>query len=113
MKKILFAFISLLLIAPPMFAAAPTCMYQDVLSGPATGGEGGNGIYLTIFGKNFESTRGTSTVTVNGKPVAQYLVWGSSNDVTGDHDQISVQIASGTTGTGPVVVTTPEVRAAT
>ncbi|MGP8270781.1 MAG: Ig-like domain repeat protein [Terracidiphilus sp.] len=107
MKKILFAFISLLLIAPPMFAAAPTCMYQDVLSGPATGGEGGNGIYLTIFGKNFESTRGTSTVTVNGKPVAQYLVWGSSNDVTGDHDQISVQIASGTTGTGPVVVTTP------
>ena len=90
-----------------MFAAAPVCLYQDVLSGPATGGEGGNGIYLSIFGKNFGATQGTSTVTVNGKPVAQYLVWGSSNDVTAEHDQISVQIASTTTGTGNIVVTTP------
>jgi len=106
-KKIIFAFISVLLITPPMFAAAPVCLYQDVLSGPATGGEGGNGIYLSIFGKNFGSTQGTSTVTVNGKPVAQYLVWGSNNDVTGNHDQISVQISGGTTGTGNVVVTTP------
>ncbi len=87
-------------------ATAPACLYQDVLSGPATGGEGGNGIYLSIFGKNFGSTQGTSTVTVNGKPVAQYLVWGSNNDVTGEHDQISVQIASGTTGTGNIVVKT-------
>ena len=107
MKKILFAFISILLFTPQMFAAAPVCLYQDVLSGPATGGEGGNGIYLSIFGKNFGSTQGTSTVTVNGTPVAQYLVWGSSNDVTGNHDQISVQVASGTTGTGNIVVKTP------
>ena len=90
----------------PAFAAPPVCLYQDVLSGPASGGEGGNGIYLTIFGKNFGSTRGTSTVTVNGTAVAQYLVWGSNNDVTGNHDQISVQVASGTTGTGNIVVTT-------
>jgi hypothetical protein len=87
-------------------AAAPVCLYQDVLSGPATGGEGGDGIYLSIYGHNFGSSQGTSTVTVNGTPVAQYLVWGSNNDVTGEHDQISVQIASGTTGTGNIVVTT-------
>jgi hypothetical protein len=62
-------------------AAAPVCLYQDVLSGPA------------------------STVTVNGTPVAQYLVWGSNNDVTGEHDQIGVQIASGTTS-GAITVTT-------
>jgi len=86
-------------------AAAPVCLYQDVLSGPASGGEGGNGIYLSIFGHNFGSTRGTSTVTVNGTPVAQYLVWGSNNDVTGEHDQIGVQIASGTTS-GAITVTT-------
>ena len=88
-------------------AAPPVCLYQDVLSGAASSGEGGNGIYLSIFGKNFGSSRGSSTVTVNGTPVAQYLVWGSNNDVTGEHDQISVQIASGTTGTGNIVVTTP------
>jgi len=86
-------------------AAAPVCLYQDVLSGPASGGEGGNGIYLSIFGKNFGSARGSSTVTINGTPVAQYLVWGTNNDATGNHDQISVQVASGTTS-GNVVVTT-------
>jgi hypothetical protein len=92
---------------PALHAVAPICLYQDVLSGPASGGEGGNGIYLSIFGHNFGSTRGTSTVTVNGTPVAQYLVWGSNNDVTGEHDQIGVQIASGTTS-GAITVTTAD-----
>ena len=69
MKKLLFAFVSLLLVTPPMFAAAaPVCLYQDVLSGPATGGEDGNGIYITVTGENL----GTSgTITINGTPVAQ------------------------------------------
>jgi hypothetical protein len=93
------------LLAAPAFASAPVCMYQDVQSGPATGGEGGNGIYLSIYGLNFGASQGTSTVTVNGHPVAQYLYWGA--DPTGDRQQIGVQIASGTTGTGPIVVTTP------
>ena len=107
MKKELVVLILWFLLVLPAVAAAPACLYQDVLSGPASGGEGGNGIYLTIFGKNFGLTQGTSTVTVNGTDVAQYLVWGSNNDVTGNHDQISVQVASGTTGTGNIVVTTP------
>jgi hypothetical protein len=103
MKKALFL-LSMFLFALPAFAAAPVCMYQDVQSGPATGGEGGNGIYLDIYGLNFGSSQGSSTVTVNGTPVAQYLVWGA--DPTGDRQQIGVQIASGTTGTGNIVVTT-------
>ncbi len=93
------------LVAAPAFASAPVCMYQDVQSGPATGGEGGNGIYLNIYGLNFGASQGSSTVTVNGTPVAQYIYWGA--DPTGDRQQIGVQIASGTTGTGQIVVTTP------
>ena len=93
------------LFAVPAFASAPACMYQDVLSGPATGGEGGDGIYLNIYGLNFGASQGNSTVTVNGTPVAQYIYWGK--DHTGDRQQIGVQIGRGTTGSGQIVVTTP------
>ena len=103
--KAFVVFVFLLLVAAPAFASAPICMYQDVQSGPATGGEGGNGIYLSIYGLNFGASQGNSTVTVNGTPVAQYIYWGS--DPTGDRQQIGVQIANGTTGTGQIVVTTP------
>jgi hypothetical protein len=105
MKKELFVLISIFLFVLPAFAAPPVCLYQDVLSGPASGGEGGNGIYLDIYGLNFGASRDSSTVTVNGTAVAQYLYWGA--DPTGDRQQIGVQIASGTTGTGNIVVTTP------
>ena len=107
MKKECVVLILMFLFVSPAFAAPPVCLYQDILSGPASRGEGGNGTYLSIFGKNFGSTRGKSIVTVNGTPVAQYLVWGSNNDVTGNYDKIGVQIASGTAGTGNIVVTTP------
>jgi Bacterial Ig-like domain (group 3)/Chitobiase/beta-hexosaminidase C-terminal domain/NHL repeat len=80
----------------------PTILFTDVQSGPATGGENGNGIYLTIFGYNFGASQGSSTVTVNGTPAAQYLAWGSAG--VGNVEKIGVQIAAGTT-TGPVVVT--------
>lgn len=103
--KTLAVFIFMFLGALPAFASAPVCMYQDVQSGPATGGEGGNGIYLDIYGLNFGTSQGSSTVTVNGTRVAQYVYWGA--DPTGDRQQIGVQIASGTTGTGNIVVTTP------
>jgi hypothetical protein len=113
MKKQIGVFLFLLSSAVSMFAAgstsaaAPVCLFTDVVSGPAAGGEGGNGIYLTIFGKNFGSTRGTSTVTINGEPAAQYLMWTQNYNSTAQ-DAIGVQIGSGTTGTGPIVVTTPE-----
>jgi hypothetical protein len=83
-------------------ATVPVITFTDTQSGPATGGEGGNGEYLTIFGYNFGATQGTSTVTVNGTPAAQYLFWGSAG--VGTLQKIGVQIAAGTT-TGPIVVT--------
>lgn len=84
---------------------APVCLFSDLLSGPASGGEGGNGTYLTIFGKNFGASRGSSTVSVNGHRVAQYLIWDHDYHQTA-LDAIGVQLASGTSGTGAIVVTT-------
>jgi len=78
-------------------------MYEDNQSGPVSGGEGGNGTYLNIYGLNFGSSQGSSTVTINGTAAAQYLYWGA--DPTGERQRIGIQVASGTT-TGSIVVTT-------
>jgi hypothetical protein len=102
MRKLFFAIVALLFPVAAYATTAPTCLYQDVLSGPVSGGEGGNGIYLNIYGTGFGASRGSSTVTVNGVAPAQYLYWGA--DPTGDRDQIGIQLSSSTT-TGPIVVT--------
>jgi len=101
--KTLLSILVLLCFSAPSFAAAPICMSQDVQSGPATGGEGGNGVYLNVYGLNFGASQGSSTVTINGTAVAQYLYWGA--DPTGEHQQIGVQVAAATT-TGTITVTT-------
>ena len=107
MKRLLILF-ALLIPTATLAQSAPKCLFTDVTSGPASGGEGGNGIYVTITGYNFGTTRGTSTVTVNGTPVAQYITWGTAavSDSTGNRQTIGIQVASGTTGTGNIVVTT-------
>ena len=104
MKKICnrIAILIMLILMTHTTTIAQTIAFTDLQSGPATGGEGGNGEYLTIFGYNFGTTQGTSTVTINGKAVAQYLYWGSAG--IGTLQKIGVQIASGTT-TGAIMVT--------
>jgi hypothetical protein len=100
MKKAVFVFILMFFFTLPAFAAAPVCLFQDVLSGPASGGENGNGIYITVTGENL----GTSgTITINGTPVAQTFNWGAT-DVTGRFQTVGMQVASGTTS-GSIVLT--------
>lgn len=103
--KRIILFVIVLLCASSAFAAAPKCLLQDVTSGPATGGEGGNGIYLTIVGINFGSSQGSSTITINGTAPAQVFNWGTP-DRTGERQKIQVQIAAATTGTGVINITT-------
>jgi len=74
---------------------APLIYYTDITSGPNSGGEHNNGIYLTIFGTHFGATRATSAVTINGRAVAQYLLWSDT--------KIGVQV--GHVSSGPIVVT--------
>jgi hypothetical protein len=75
-------------------SSSPLILYTDVTSGPNSGGEGNNGTYLTIFGTHFGATRGTSTVTINGRAVAQYILWSDT--------KIGVQV--GHVSSGPIVV---------
>lgn len=84
----------------------PVILYTDILSGPNTGGEGGSGTYLSIFGMGFGVTRGTSTVTINGVEVATYKQWGTESRVYTSHGirVITVQPGPGVSS-GAIVVT--------
>lgn len=73
----------------------PRIFFTDLDSGPNTGGENNNGTILTIYGKRFGATRGTSTVNVGVGTVAAYLSWSDS--------KISVAIGPAA-ATGNVVV---------
>ncbi len=56
--------------------AAPVLFYTDIDSGPATGGEGlTDGAFVCVYGENFGSVRGSSTVTIGGVEAAQYKLW--------------------------------------
>jgi hypothetical protein len=74
---------------------SPLIFYTDITSGPNSGGEHNNGIYLTIFGTHFGATQATSMVTINGRAVAQYLTWSDT--------KIGIQV--GHISSGPIVVT--------
>jgi hypothetical protein len=100
-------FLTLVFTASAAFAqSAPAIFFTDLTSGPNTGGENNNGTILTIYGKNFGATQGTSTVTVGGGAVAAYKVWdghGVSQPGPGQYETISVAIGSAAS-TGQVVV---------
>lgn len=104
--KFTVASLFLLLVIPVSTFAAPVIFYTDIVSGPNTGGENNNGTYLSIFGKGFGTSRGTSTVTINGIEVAAYKQWGAPSKVYDSHgiQVITVQPGSKVTS-GPIVVT--------
>ncbi len=58
-------------------AGSPVIFFSDLLDGPNTGGEGGQGAYVTIYGAGFGSTRGTSRVSIGGNDALNtgYRVW--------------------------------------
>jgi hypothetical protein len=91
----------------PMYGADPVIFYTDLVSGPKTGGENNKGVFVSIFGKNFGTSKGSSTVTVGGVEVATYKSWCATCDRAGLRDMIVVQLGP-TTPLGsalPVVVT--------
>ncbi|MBN1898282.1 MAG: hypothetical protein JW827_05865 [Spirochaetes bacterium] len=55
--------------------SAPVIFYSDLENGPSTGGEDNKGAFVTIFGKNFGPSRGSSYITVGGGQVDNYRVW--------------------------------------
>ena len=90
-------------------AINPVVLYTDITSGPNTGGENNDGVYLTLFGKNFGAGALGSAVKVyvNDVEVKRYIgsVPGTARGRS-DIQQIAVQIgslgrAAATAGTAP------------
>lgn len=84
--------------------AQPAVLFSDVMTGPTTGGPNNLGVPIAIFGTGFGATRGSSSVTIGGVPVAAYLSWGANNALNPTLDMIVVQPGNGVSG-GPIVVT--------
>jgi len=79
MKKLILVFV-VLLAATAAFAQSmpPTIFYSDLTSGPNTGGKSNAGAFVTIHGKGFGSSRGSSTVTTGGGTAGSYASWSDS-----------------------------------
>jgi len=90
----------------------PVIFFTDLTGGPNTGGEsvsGFSGTYITIYGNNFGSSQGSSTINWNGlnclrvvPPTGSYTGWGMPYLW---YQKIIVQLGAGCTpGTGNFVV---------
>jgi len=86
MKKMLFTLIFVFCLSATLqigvsvaFSAGPVLFFSDLTWGPKTGWEGSTtrGAAVTVWGKNFGSTRGSSCITVNGAQIAEYAEWGA------------------------------------
>lgn len=79
-------------------AATPVIFFSDLTSGPNSGGKDNNGVFVTVIGKNFGASRGSSTVTVGGGEAAAYAVWTDTS--------VTFQLGS-KAATGDIAVVTP------
>lgn len=66
-------------------AADPVLFFSDLDWGPKSGWEGSSvrGAAVTIWGRNFGATRGSSYVTVNGAQASDYAEWGAAGPARG------------------------------
>jgi hypothetical protein len=85
MKNTIFLTTTMLLlcVTASAFAASPVLFFSDLTDGPKTGWEGSaaKGAAVTIWGKNFGSSRGTGYVTVGGVNLtndSDYAEWGAT-----------------------------------
>jgi hypothetical protein len=54
---------------------SPVLFYTDIESGPATGGENGDGGYVCVYGENFGAERGGARLMIGGVEAAAYKLW--------------------------------------
>jgi hypothetical protein len=75
--------LALLLTASPAWAAAPVILFSDMTDAPITGWESSaaKGAAVSIWGRNFGTSRGSSTLTVGGvtlSDAADFAEWGAT-----------------------------------
>ncbi len=89
--------------------AAPTIFFSDLTSGPKIGGKDNKGAFVTIWGKRFGDSQGTSKVIIGGGDADNYPQWYDSlvcfqlgsNAATGD---IKIIVGSDTSNGVPFTV---------
>lgn len=78
MKFVNIFLLALLLLSPAVFfgqSASPSLFFSDLESGPNAGGQNNKGVWVTVWGKGFGATQGTSIVTVGGGAADNYPLW--------------------------------------
>jgi hypothetical protein len=85
-------------------ALTPVLFFTDITSGPQSGGQDNLGAFITIYGEGFGAARGTSSVTMGGVEVANYVAWGQDNGIARNLDMIIVQPGPNA-ASGDIVVT--------
>ena len=70
---------------PQQITTGPVLLFSDLTSGAKTGWEGSatKGAAVTVWGRNFGSTRGTNYITVNGAQITEYAEWGITGTENG------------------------------
>jgi hypothetical protein len=96
-----------MVVTPAALAQAPALFYTDLTVAPNSGGEsvsGFAGAYVTLYGNNFGTTQGASTVTWNGQSCLRVVNWAQTWLW---YQKMVVQLGSGcASGTGNFLVTT-------
>ena len=89
---------------PGATTGAPAILFSDLDSGPSTGGQDNQGVFVTIWGKNFGATPGS--ITVGGGQVASIVSWtqGSGSYAAWSMDKVVFQLGS-QAATGNIVLT--------
>jgi hypothetical protein len=93
-----------LIIGTTISSGAPEILFTDVEYGPKTGGPNNLGVPITLFGKGFGASRGSSKVTIGGVEVGSYMVWGQNNAHNTTLDMIVVQPGENVSG-GAIQIT--------
>ncbi|MCK5603895.1 right-handed parallel beta-helix repeat-containing protein [Candidatus Pacearchaeota archaeon] len=120
MKKIITFFILLFVgLNTNCYSADPVLCFSDLIDGPKSGWNGSatKGCAVTIWGRNFGSTRGANYVTVCSTALtnaSDYAEWGVTADNAVDLERITFWTNSScVTGTGTIKVTVGGVDTAT
>ncbi|HXU13637.1 MAG TPA: IPT/TIG domain-containing protein [Terriglobales bacterium] len=96
--------------APAVLAQNPVLLFSDLTFGPNTGWNGSStqGAAVTVWGKNFGATRGSSYITINGAQLStssSYAEWDAIGPARG-LERITFWIPStAATGNGNITVT--------
>ena len=75
MASMRIACVALVCCTAAAYAAPPRIFYTDLTSGPNTGGENNNGAYVTLYGKGFGASRGSSYVSIGSGKAVAYKIW--------------------------------------